>query len=197
MFTDHQALVSSFLPYVKSQSKELLATWYLRLAPYLPNLSLQYKPGAVKQAADALSHAPHGKSLMLHTGLEAAGKTMEMIQEAQQEDQQLLQLMEYFECQTLPEDPVVTRQVTSQAQCDYYILDGVLYFEDSIMPGWRRIVVPAQLKKQVLLENHEAVFARHFEPKKLMQYVSQHYYWPQMKADIFKVCESCATCLST
>ena len=65
------------------------------------------------------------------------------------------------------------------------------------MPGQRRIVVPAQLRKQVLLENHEAVFAGHFAPKKLMQHVSQYYHWPQMKADIFKVCESCVTCLST
>ena len=70
MFTDHQALVSSFLPYLKSQSKGLLARWYLRLAPYLPNLSLQYKPGAVNQATDALSCAPHGESLVLHISWE-------------------------------------------------------------------------------------------------------------------------------
>ena len=94
VFTDHQALVSSFLPYLKSQSKGLLARWYLRLAPYLPNLSLQYKPGAVNQAADALSCAPHGENLVLHIELEAAGNTMKMIQEAQRENQQLLQLME-------------------------------------------------------------------------------------------------------
>ena len=104
---------------------------------------------------------------MLHIELEAAGNTMKMIQEAQQEDQQLLQLMEYLECQTLPEDPAVARQVTSLAQRGYYILDGVLYFEDSIMPGRRRIVVPAQLRKQVLLENHEAVFCRPFYTKEV------------------------------
>ena len=65
-----------------------------------------------------------------------------MIQEAQREDQQLLQLMEYLECQTLPEDPAVASQVTSHAQRGYYILDGVLYYEDPIMPGRRRVVVP-------------------------------------------------------
>ena len=46
------------------------------------------------------------------------------------------------------------------------------------MPAWRRIVVPAPLKKQVLQENHEALFAGHFSAKKLMQHVSQYYYWP-------------------
>ena len=93
VFTDHQASISSFLPYLKSQTKGLLARWYLRLAPYLPNLSLQYKPGAVNQATDDLSHTPHGKGLVLRIELEAAGNTMKMIQEAQREDQQLLQLM--------------------------------------------------------------------------------------------------------
>ena len=48
----------------------------------------------------------------------------------------------------------------------------------------------------MLLENHETVFAGHFGPKKLMQHVSQYYYWPQMKADIFKVRELCVTSLS-
>ena len=78
-----------------------------------------------------------------------------------------------LECQTLPEDPAVARQVTSQAQCGYHILDGVLYFEDPIMPGQRSVVIPTQLRKQVLLENHETVYAAHFVPKKLIQHVSQ------------------------
>ena len=78
-----------------------------------------------------------------------------------------------------------------------YLVDGILYFEDSVIPGRRRIVVPTQLRKQLLLENHEAVFAGHFAPKKLLQRVSRYYYWPQMKADIYEVCESCVTCLST
>ena len=61
----------------------LLARWYLRLAPYLPNLSLQYKRDAVNHVADALSHVPHEKSLVLHIALEAAGNAIKTIQEAQ------------------------------------------------------------------------------------------------------------------
>ena len=63
---------------------------------------------------------------------------------------------------------MVARQVTSQAQRGYCILDGALYFKDSIMPRRKRMVVPAEFRKQVLLENYEAVFAGHFAPKKLM-----------------------------
>jgi len=94
---------------------------------------------------------------------------MKKIQDAQHRDPQLSQLIGYIEYQNLPEDTVIAKQVISQAQKGYYAMDGVLYFEDSIVPGRCRIVVPAQLRKQLLLENHEAVFAGHFAPKKLMQ----------------------------
>ena len=57
VYADHQVLVSSFIPYLKSQTKGLLARWYLRLSPLLPNIILEHKPGSVNKAADALSRA--------------------------------------------------------------------------------------------------------------------------------------------
>ena len=58
VYTDHQALASLFIPYLKSQIKGLLVQWYLRLSPYLPNITLEHKPGSVNKATDALSRAP-------------------------------------------------------------------------------------------------------------------------------------------
>ena len=58
VYTDHQALVSSFIPYLKSQTKGILTRWYLMLSQYLPNVTLEHKPGSVNRAADALSRAP-------------------------------------------------------------------------------------------------------------------------------------------
>ena len=66
VFTDHQALVSAYIPYLKSQTKGLLARWYLRLSPFLPNLTLEYKPGTANQAVDALSRSPLSKNQVLH-----------------------------------------------------------------------------------------------------------------------------------
>ena len=98
----------------------------------------------------------------------------------------------------MPEDPVAAKKVVTQALKGYYLVDGILYFEDSTVPGRRRMVVPAQLTGQILLENHSAVFSGHFGPKKLMQRVSQYYYWPGMRGDVYQVCKSCVTCcLST
>jgi len=101
---------------------------------------------------------------VLYIAVETTGSAMKKIQDAQHKDPQLSQLIEYLEYQNLPKDSVIARQV-NQTQKGYYVMNGVLYFEDSIVPGQRRIVVPAQLRKQLLLENHEAVFAGHFAPK--------------------------------
>ena len=55
---DHQALVSAFLSHMKSQTKGMLARWYLRISRFLPTLKVEYKPGATNVVADALSRAP-------------------------------------------------------------------------------------------------------------------------------------------
>ena len=58
LYTDHQALVSAFLVYLKGQTRGLLARWYLRLSKFLPQMSLQYKPGSSNVGTDTLSRAP-------------------------------------------------------------------------------------------------------------------------------------------
>ena len=58
LYTDHQALVSAFLVHLKGQTRGFLARWYLRLSKFLPQMSLQYKPGSSNVVADALSRAP-------------------------------------------------------------------------------------------------------------------------------------------
>ena len=58
VYTDHQVLVSAFLSHMKSQTKGILARWYLRISRFLPTLKIEYKPGATNVVADALSSAP-------------------------------------------------------------------------------------------------------------------------------------------
>ena len=40
VYTDHQALVLLFLLYLKCHAKGIMARFYLRLLPFLPNLAL-------------------------------------------------------------------------------------------------------------------------------------------------------------
>jgi len=70
--------------------------------------------------------------------------------------------MDYLEQNILPE---LANNVTTQAQKGYYVVDGVLYFEDASVSGCQRLVVPVVLRRQVLLDNHDSIFAGHFAPK--------------------------------
>ena len=58
VYTDYQALVSAFLTHLKSQTRGLLARWYLKLSRILPQFEVKYKPGCQSTAADALSRVP-------------------------------------------------------------------------------------------------------------------------------------------
>ena len=58
VYTDHRALVSAFISHMGSQTKGLLARWYLRISRFLPKMRLEYKPGLTNVVADSLSKAP-------------------------------------------------------------------------------------------------------------------------------------------
>ena len=55
VYMDRQALVSAFVSHLKSQTRGLLARWYLKLAMFLPQFELKYKPGYQNTVADTLS----------------------------------------------------------------------------------------------------------------------------------------------
>ena len=158
---------------------------------------LKYKPGTTNQAVDALSRAPLSPEKVMHIEMEVVGSLTKKVQTSQREDTDLLQLIEYLENGSLPEDPVAAKKIATQALKGYYLVDGILFFKDCTVSERRRMVIPTQLRRPVLLENNSAVFAGHFGPKKLLQRVSQQYYWPGIKGDAYQVCKSCVTCLST
>ena len=84
----------------------------------------------------------------------------------------------------------------STAQHSYYVVDGVLYFESTEVPDQRRLVVPAHLRKRIVDENHDSIFAGHFSVKKLLEKLKRAYYWQGMKKDVYQKCLSCVVCAS-
>ena len=115
VYTDHQALVKSYLPYLNGQTKGILARWYLRLARFLPTVKLEYKPGKTN-VADALSRAPVGKpevhTVSVHSELDPLIKK---IQEQQSSDVEVKQLLDYVDKKILPDDVIAAKRVVSQA----------------------------------------------------------------------------------
>jgi len=175
VFTHHQAVVKSYLPYLRSQTKGIL-----RLARFLPTVKLECKPGRTNMVADALSRAPVGGPIV------SAMSLIKRVQKQQNIDEDVKQMLKYVS------DFVIAKKIVSQAHKRYYAVDGVLYHEDASMPSRKRLV-PVQLRDQVLLENHDAPYVA---PKKMYDKVKQYYYWPGMKGDIYHKCSNCVTCAS-
>ena len=146
-----------------------------------------------KALPDKLNESP----AVLHFKTEMTGTVVEKVRCFQRNDQELAQLMDYLEKKSLPMEQSDAKRVLVQAQKKFYVTDRVLYYENADVSRRRRLVVPEDLRKEVLTENHEASFAGHFAPKKMFKKLSQYYYWPGMLADVQKVCENCIVCAST
>ena len=130
----------------------------------MPNVTLEYKPGSVNRAANALSRALVSEALRLEVAEEEP--IVSKIRSSQRSDSELNQLINYLEEKGITEDPSQARKVVTQAQKGYYLVYGVLYFENGDVTGRRHLVVPASLQQKLLSEHHETMFAGHFVPRK-------------------------------
>ena len=197
VYAVHQALVSAFVSHLKSQTRGLLARWYLKLSRFLLQLELLYKPGNQNTAADALSRTPVRKcDVRAVTTSDEEDGTLVRVRTEQKKDKELSQLINYLESKQLPEDAAESKVIVNAANHGYFMLDGVLYYESADTPGRRRLVMPAHLQEAVLNEAHDPIYAGHFSPKKLIQKLSLTYHWPGMRGDAQEECRVC-DCAST
>jgi len=149
VYTDHQSLVSAFISHMKNQSKGLLAWWYLRIARFLPKMSLQYKPGAANVVADSLSRAPllnqeKKPSVLQVLDCQEGTPLLELVQEQQREDHELKNLLNYLEKKELPTEEQTAKEVLQMDGKGFLVIDGVLYYEGNGSEG-RHLVVPSHL----------------------------------------------------
>ena len=48
----------------------------------------------------------------------------------------------------------------------------------------------------ILDEHHDLTFSGHFAAKKMLQKLSQYFFWKGLKSDVYKKCFPCVTCTS-
>ena len=91
---------------------------------------------------------------------------------------------------------------SNQGEVDFCLKEGVRYRVfthprvDHGKPRWQ-VLVPKPLREHVMRVAHESIFGGHMGIAKTMDRVSLSFYWPGIRADIKRFCQSCDRCQKT
>jgi hypothetical protein len=179
--TDHKPL-QHFLTQTNLSPRQV--RWQTFLSEY--NLKVAYVPGDANNFADGLSRRPDLK-LMLIGAVAPYDPWLSRITKAAQSD---------AETQRLRKRAMQRSSTATKALADterYELHQGVLFFRAK---GLLRVFVPnaAGLRKHLVSEFHDLPIAGHFGWKKTYDAIAQHYYWPNMTADIHQYVTHCPVC---
>ena len=106
-----------------------------------------------------------------------------------------------------PELNSLFQMATADSEIDqvptcYYLKNGILMRkyrppEISADDEWQvkhQIVVPKSYRQEILSLAHETPLAGHLGVNKTYNKILNHFYWPKMRRDVAKFCQSCHTC---
>ena len=111
----------------------------------------------------------------------------------QRKDPEILDIIEYAENGTVPEDARRARRLVSEGSV-FVIVDGIAFYVDPKRENRRRAIVPQQLRKQILANAHSSRFAGHFSGRKLYDSLLRHWWWRGMFQDATAFARSCPEC---
>ena len=162
--SDHEAL-----KYLKAQSNlyRRLAKWveFIESFPYI----IQYKKGKENVVADALS-----RKNMLLTNLDVKIPGFESICELYATDNDFAE--PYCLC------------ALRNAWDKYHIHDGYLFRANKLC------IPESSLHLFLVHESHVGGLMGHFGREKTLFKISDHFYWPKMRRDVYRFLSRCITC---
>ena len=212
VFTDHSAC-SSLLNSPNPSAK--LARWAMSIQDL--DLDIKYRSGKANVNADALSrnHSESDSSSEKQEALchevsshssdrdnldhltnamqEIAQQKLLEIKVQQRKDSELSEMILYLEKDQLPEDAAKAKKIALESS-QYELLDGVLYHTTPGQTGMLCVVVPNDLRTDLLAEAHSGKFSGHFAERRVYNLLRRRYWWKGMHADVKRHCRSCLTC---
>ena len=83
---------------------------------------------------------------------------------------------------------------------EFYKKNGLLYWkhqETKTGRSFNQLVVPKELRRQVMSVNHESAFSGHLGAKKTEVRILPNFFWPGLRQDVIRFCRSCDVCQRT
>jgi len=212
--TDHSSL--TWLHNFKEPEGQL-ARWIEKLQEY--NFTILHRQGKQHQNADALSRRPDNQDshqgqdssdmepqldiLMtsLSGGLSSSAECSYMRKE-QLEDENIGLILKAKEAQQQPDAHLLkAKPRETQQLCQLWdqllIKEGILYrqFEESSgRSSYLQLVVPSQLREEILEEAHAGTMSCHLGEDKTLARVKERFFWPGYSNAVKEWCKTCANC---
>ncbi|UYV79893.1 hypothetical protein LAZ67_18000997, partial [Cordylochernes scorpioides] len=152
-----------------------LARWALRLQEF--DISIVYKNGKRHQDADCLSRSP------LPQSSEDNIPELYSITDIRKEQRRDVQTKK------------IIQEIDSKSESGYKIIDGILYRKnyDPMGKPWL-LVVPKQMRVDILREAHDAPMAGHLGFAKTYDRVRRKYFWPGLHRSVRQYVAHCREC---
>ena len=128
-----------------------------------------------------------------HLIIAAVGQESEeqRIGSRQREDPYLKEIIDYQEGDILPSDDKKARELL-MSRSQYHLMEGVLYYVET--DKTLHLIPPESDRRRLFEEVHSGTFGAHLRDAKVHGELSKHYWWPKMRSDISKWCQSCLVC---
>ncbi|TKC11713.1 hypothetical protein FA727_23770 [Robertmurraya kyonggiensis] len=133
--------------------------------------SIRYKKGKENVVADALS-----RRYVLFSTLDARLLGFEQLKELYEHDSDFGEIF---------------RTCLKHGFNKFYIFEGYLFKEN-------KLCVPnCSIRELLVREGHGGGLMGHFGVFKTLSLLQEHFYWPNMRRDVEKICERCLKCRKT
>ena len=190
--TDHHAL--KWLMNIKEPTGRL-AQWSLLIQQY--DFEIRHRAGKSNGNANGLSRRPYGNCSL--NALDSPGVQTDKIYHMQRRDTELVAIILYLTDGTLPESNIAARSILLTSDMFYIGEDSLLYhLQHTRKSGpegpFSQLVVPSNLKYEILMRCHDDVTAGHFGVHKTYEKIRERYWWKGMFKDCEHWCKSCIDC---
>ena len=117
--------------------------------------------------------------------------TPEIVSKLQQEDETLKKVRD---------QDIDVKRTRGKNSSYYTVKDNILYRiyqQENSDNTVEQVVVPKELRTQVMGLAHESLMGGHLGVKKIMDKIQASFYWPGIHGDITRYCRSCDICQKT